>query len=181
MYVPLPNKEDSIKTKADRLFARLDVWDYSKKISLAFRSKAMVQLAALADDLKQGRAVLQSMLREETKREMKKVAQGGGGHTTQRRHPGKTHEICRHGIAACAGDSTLPKIRVWPVGASLLGISDGGCDGRSFATKEEGASETVFVTNPFTTRSGCLALMVVLRGKAGIIDLTDGTANLTGT
>ena len=50
VYVPLPNKEDSIKTKDDRLFARLDVWDYSKKISLAFRSKAMLQLASLADD-----------------------------------------------------------------------------------------------------------------------------------
>ena len=50
VYVALPNKEDRIKTKDDRLFARLDVWDYSKKISLAFRSKAMLQLASLADD-----------------------------------------------------------------------------------------------------------------------------------
>ena len=50
VYVVLPSKEDSIKTKDNRLFARLDVWDYSKKISLAFRSKAMLQLASLADD-----------------------------------------------------------------------------------------------------------------------------------
>ena len=50
VYVALPNKEDSIKTKDDRLFARFDVSDYSKKISLAFRGKAMLQLASLADD-----------------------------------------------------------------------------------------------------------------------------------
>ena len=47
VYVVPPNKGDSIKTTDDRLFARLDVWDYSKKISLAFRSKAMLQLASL--------------------------------------------------------------------------------------------------------------------------------------
>ena len=50
VYVALPNKEDSIKTKDERLFARLDVWDYSKKISLAFRSKAMLQLASLGEN-----------------------------------------------------------------------------------------------------------------------------------
>ena len=49
VYVVLPSKEDSIKTQDDRPFARLDVWDYSKKISLAFRSKAMLQLASLAE------------------------------------------------------------------------------------------------------------------------------------
>ena len=47
VYVVPPNKGDSIKTADDRLFARLDVWDYSKKISLAFRGKAMLQLASL--------------------------------------------------------------------------------------------------------------------------------------
>ena len=47
VYVVPPNKGDSIKTTDDRLFARLDVWDYSKQISLAFRSKAMLQLASL--------------------------------------------------------------------------------------------------------------------------------------
>ena len=50
VYVALPNKEDSIKTKDERLFARLDVWDYSKKISLAFRSKAMLQLTSLGEN-----------------------------------------------------------------------------------------------------------------------------------
>ena len=40
VYVTLPSKESSIKTKDDRLFARFDVWDFSKKISLWFRSKA---------------------------------------------------------------------------------------------------------------------------------------------
>ena len=49
VYVPLPTKEASIKTKDDRLFARLDVWDHTKKISLAFRSKAMLRLASLQD------------------------------------------------------------------------------------------------------------------------------------
>ena len=50
VYVVVPNKEDSIKTKDGRLFARLDVWDYSKKISLAFRSKAMLELASLGEN-----------------------------------------------------------------------------------------------------------------------------------
>ena len=43
-------KEASIKTKDDRLFTRLDVWDATKKITLAFRSKAMLQLASLEND-----------------------------------------------------------------------------------------------------------------------------------
>ena len=49
VYVVPPTNADKIKTNDDRLFARLYVWDYSKKISLAFRSKAMLQLASLAD------------------------------------------------------------------------------------------------------------------------------------
>ena len=47
VYVTLPTKEASIKTKDNRLFARLDVWDSTKKITVAFRSKAMLQLASL--------------------------------------------------------------------------------------------------------------------------------------
>ena len=54
VYVVPPNKGDSIKTTDDRLFARLDVWDHSNKISQAFRSKAMLQLASLeATELKE--------------------------------------------------------------------------------------------------------------------------------
>ena len=50
VYVIPPTKATSIKTKKDdRLFARLDVWDNTKKISLAFRSKAMLQLAFLEE------------------------------------------------------------------------------------------------------------------------------------
>ena len=49
VYVALPIKETNIKTKDDRLFARFDVWDHTKKISLAFRSKAMLRLASLED------------------------------------------------------------------------------------------------------------------------------------
>ena len=49
VYVPLPTKETSMKTKDNRLFARLDVWDHTKKITLAFRSKAMLQLASLGE------------------------------------------------------------------------------------------------------------------------------------
>ena len=49
MYVQPPTKETSIKTKDNRLFARLDVWDHTKKISLAFRSKAMLELAGLGE------------------------------------------------------------------------------------------------------------------------------------
>jgi hypothetical protein len=50
VHVTLPTKEASIKTKDNRLFARLDVWDGTKKITLAFRSKAMLQLASLQND-----------------------------------------------------------------------------------------------------------------------------------
>ena len=50
VYVTLPTKEASIKTKDDRLFTRLDVWDATKKITVAFRSKAMLQLASLQKD-----------------------------------------------------------------------------------------------------------------------------------
>ena len=50
VHVTLPTKEASIKTKDDRLSARLDVWDATKKITVAFRSKAMLQLASLQND-----------------------------------------------------------------------------------------------------------------------------------
>ena len=50
VYVTLPTKEASIKSKNDRLFTRLDVWDTTKKITVAFRSKAMLQLASLQND-----------------------------------------------------------------------------------------------------------------------------------
>ena len=46
VYVTLPTKEASIKYN-DRLFTRLDVWDATKKITVGFRSKAMLQLASL--------------------------------------------------------------------------------------------------------------------------------------
>ena len=46
VYVPLPTKEASV-TYQDRLFTRLDVWDATKKITVGFRSKAMLQLASL--------------------------------------------------------------------------------------------------------------------------------------
>ena len=49
VYVTLPTKEASIKYH-DRLFTRLDVWDTTKKITVAFRSKAMLQLASLQHD-----------------------------------------------------------------------------------------------------------------------------------
>jgi ribulose bisphosphate carboxylase small subunit len=49
VYVTLPTKEASIKYH-DRLFTRLDVWDATKKITVAFRSKAMLQLASLQKD-----------------------------------------------------------------------------------------------------------------------------------
>ena len=52
VYVPAPTKCDSIKTrKGDRLFAQLDCTDYSKRITLAFRSKAMLALAGLQDGM----------------------------------------------------------------------------------------------------------------------------------
>ena len=50
VYVVPPSKADAIRTKDNRLFARFDVWDYSKKISLPFRTKAMLQLASLSDE-----------------------------------------------------------------------------------------------------------------------------------
>ena len=49
VYVTPPSKEENIKTKDGRLFARFDVWDQTKKIALAFRSKAMLQLASLEE------------------------------------------------------------------------------------------------------------------------------------
>ncbi len=49
VYVPTPTKETHIKTKTGRLVARFDVWDDTKKITLAFRSKAMLQLALLEE------------------------------------------------------------------------------------------------------------------------------------
>ena len=49
VYVTLPNKEANIKYQ-DRLFTRLDVWDATKKITVGFRSKAMLQLAQLQND-----------------------------------------------------------------------------------------------------------------------------------
>jgi hypothetical protein len=46
VYIPAPSKTDSILARTqDRLFTQLDCWDYSKKITLGFRSKAMLQLA----------------------------------------------------------------------------------------------------------------------------------------
>ena len=36
-------------TEGNRFFARLDVWDHTKKCTLAFRSKAMLQRASLED------------------------------------------------------------------------------------------------------------------------------------
>ena len=53
VYVVPPSKADTIKTKDDRLFCRLDIWDYSKKITLGVRGHAMLQLASLADDQKE--------------------------------------------------------------------------------------------------------------------------------
>ena len=49
VYVTLPSKDAAIKTNDGRLFTRLDVWDHTKKITLAFRSKAMLQIASLED------------------------------------------------------------------------------------------------------------------------------------
>jgi len=46
VYVPAATKADSI-LHDDRLFAVLECWDYSQKIALAFRGKAMLQLARL--------------------------------------------------------------------------------------------------------------------------------------
>ena len=49
MYVVPPSKSDTISTNDGRLFARLEVWDFSQKITVAFRSKAMLQLASIPD------------------------------------------------------------------------------------------------------------------------------------
>ena len=49
VYVTPPTKEANIKTKDNRLFGRFDVWDQTKKITLAFRCKAMLQLASLEE------------------------------------------------------------------------------------------------------------------------------------
>ena len=49
LYVLPPSKADSITAGAsNHLWTQLDCWDYSKKISIAFRSKAMLELAQLA-------------------------------------------------------------------------------------------------------------------------------------
>ena len=45
VHVVPPSKTENVKTKDGRLFARLEVWDCSKKITLCFRSRAMLQLA----------------------------------------------------------------------------------------------------------------------------------------
>ena len=50
VYVPAPAKTHTV-THDGRLFAIFDCWDFSKKVQLAFRSKAMCSLAgATADD-----------------------------------------------------------------------------------------------------------------------------------
>ena len=49
VYVTLPSKEANIKYQ-DRLFTRLDVWDATKKITVGFRGKAMLQLASLQNE-----------------------------------------------------------------------------------------------------------------------------------
>ena len=48
VYVPVPSKTDKI-LHDDRLFAVLDCWDYSKKLTLACRGKAMLQLAQIKE------------------------------------------------------------------------------------------------------------------------------------
>jgi hypothetical protein len=49
-HTPPPSKTDSIVTNIDgRLFTQLDCWDNSKKITLAFRSKATQQLAQIPE------------------------------------------------------------------------------------------------------------------------------------
>ena len=50
VYVVPPSPTDVITAGTnDRLFGVLEVWDYSKKISLGCRSKAMLQLADCAN------------------------------------------------------------------------------------------------------------------------------------
>ena len=50
VYVVPPSKTDTITTRDDRLFSQLECWDHSKKIVLAFRSQAMLELAGLGPD-----------------------------------------------------------------------------------------------------------------------------------
>ena len=51
LYVVPPSKADSITTGTNNhLWTQLDCWDYSKKITIAFRAKAMLQLAQLGPD-----------------------------------------------------------------------------------------------------------------------------------
>ena len=48
VYVQRPHRSDTIHVRdGSRLFAQLQCWDYSKSIQLAFRSKAMLQLAGI--------------------------------------------------------------------------------------------------------------------------------------
>ena len=48
LYVVPPSKADSITTGSNNhLWALLDCWDFSKKITIAFRAKALLQLAQL--------------------------------------------------------------------------------------------------------------------------------------
>lgn len=50
VYVQPPNKTDTIRTNdGNRLFAQFKCWDYSKPVTFAFRSKAMLQLAGLTE------------------------------------------------------------------------------------------------------------------------------------
>ena len=50
VYVQPPTKTDSICTGSDnRLWALLDCWDFSHKITLGFRAKTMLQLAQLPE------------------------------------------------------------------------------------------------------------------------------------
>jgi len=54
VYVVPPSKADSITTGANNhLWAILECWDYSKKITIAFRSSAMLKLAQLGSDAAQ--------------------------------------------------------------------------------------------------------------------------------
>eukprot|EP00973_Karenia_brevis_P091694 12408694-Karenia_brevis.AAC.1 len=50
VYVVPPRETDTIKTRDHLLFAQLDCWDCSKKITLEFRSNAMLQFAALGTE-----------------------------------------------------------------------------------------------------------------------------------
>ena len=63
VHVLLPNKTDRIKTSDDRLFAQLDCWDISKKISIAFRKKAMLNLAAVDEQSEYEQLLAQDELR----------------------------------------------------------------------------------------------------------------------